>query len=341
MHFTVSQIAELVDGNIVGDKEHILTGIAGIEEASNTQLTFLKDDKNKEHKLLIETSKAGAFLLPENILAPGKNVIHVKNPLAAFAKILKVIETEKNPLKTGIHPTAVIAPSAKIGNDVFIGPLCVVEDNVVIKDKAYLQAQVYVGQNSLIGEKTFIYPQVIVREDISIGNNCIIHSGTVIGSDGYGFYFANGQHNKIPQVGTVVIEDNVEIGSNSTIDRATTGKTWIKKGTKIDNLVQIAHNVEVGENCLLVAQVGIAGSTKLGKGVVLAGQVGVADHVKIADGTQVGAQSGIKNDTKPGDILFGSPAQPIQDTLKQVSLIRRLPELFKEFKKIKEMTSHE
>jgi UDP-3-O-[3-hydroxymyristoyl] glucosamine N-acyltransferase len=217
-----------------------------------------------------------------------------------------------------------------------------VEDGAEIGDRAKLMGHVYVGARSRVGEDTLLYPNVVLREEVSVGKRCIVHAGAVLGSDGYGFYFAGGKHNKIPQVGTVVVEDDVEIGSCTTIDRATTGATIIRQGAKIDNLVQIAHNVEVGPHCLIVAQVGIAGSTKLGRGVVLAGQVGVADHAVIGDGAQVGAQSGIKGEVKPGEVLFGSPAQPVQETIRQGLLVRKLPELFRDMKKLKEsLTPHE
>jgi UDP-3-O-[3-hydroxymyristoyl] glucosamine N-acyltransferase len=267
-------------------------------------------------------------------------VVAVENPVAAFASVLNLVARERNVSHAaGIHPTAVISKTARIGKSAKIGPLCVVEDGAEIADGAVLIANVYVGPRVRVGKETIIYPQVVLREDTEIGARCIVHGGAVIGSDGFGYFFASGRHNKIPQVGNVVIEDDVEIGSCSTIDRATTGSTIVRKGAKIDNLVQVAHNVEVGAHSLLIAQVGIAGSSKLGPGVVLAGQVGVADHVNIGAGAQVGAQSGLKDDVEPGAVLFGSPAQPIADTIRQTLLIRRLPELFKDVKKLKESDS--
>ncbi len=209
------------------------------------------------------------------------------------------------------------------------------EDDATIEDNVCLKGQNYVGPRSKVGKDTLLYPQVVLREDVFIGQRCILHSGCIIGADGYGFFFENGKHNKIPQIGSVLIGDDVEIGACTTIDRATTGATIIRSGTKIDNLVQVAHNVDIGEHALLAAQVGIAGSTRLGKGVVLGGQVGVADHVNIADRTQVGGGAGVTKDTEPGSVLWGTPAQPLKNQLKEILYVRRLSELFKDLKKNK------
>lgn len=333
MKQTVNDIAALVGGRIAGEGNRVIEGAAGLEEATSKDITFLKSLKNIK---AMETTKAAAILVPENATANGKTLIYVKNPLASFARILEKIAEEKNPKKSaGIHPLAYVAPSAKVGNNVFIGPFCVVENDAEIGDGVTLQAQVYIGAKTKIGTNTHIYPQVVIRENIQIGARCLIHAGAMIGSDGYGFYFEEGKHNKIPQVGSVLIEDDVEIGSCTTIDRATTGATIIHKGTKIDNLVQIAHNVEIGAHSLIVAQVGIAGSSKLDEGVVLAGQVGVSDHIHIGKGAQIGGQSAVKDNVAPGAVLFGSPARPLHETMKQIILLRRLPELFNEVKKLK------
>ncbi len=337
MQLTVNQISQLVQGRVAGDGARLIRGVAGLEEAKNDDITFLKDAK---HQKKFASTNAGAVLVPAGTESHGKTVIEVANPQAAFVRVLEEIEKEKKTIRKGIHPQAFISPSAHIGSDVNIGPFCIVEDEAVVSDGATLIGHVYVGPRAKVGKNTLLYPHVVLREEVVVGERCIIHAGAVIGSDGYGFYFAKGKHNKIPQVGTVIIEDDVEIGSCTTIDRATTGATVIQHGTKIDNLVQIAHNVEVGPHSLLVAQSGVAGSSKLGGGVVLAGQVGVADHVTIGDGAQIGAQSGIKEDVKPGAVMFGSPAQPLQETIKQMLLVKRLPELFKEIKKLKELLVH-
>jgi len=336
MELTVEQIAQLVGGRVQGNASQVIRGAAGLQEATSQDIAFLKDASNTKVINDFGETKAGAVIVPTGTPKNGKTLVEVENPLAAFAKVLGLISEEKTHRPAGVHPQASVAKSAKIGKNVSIGPFCIVEDEAQIDDDCCLMGQVYVGRRSRLGGGSTLYPHVVVREEVTIGSRCIIHAGAVIGSDGYGFYFSQGRHNKIPQVGTVVVEDDVEIGSCSTIDRATTGATRIGRGTKIDNLVQVAHNVQVGPHCLLVAQVGIGGSTRIGTGVVLAGQVGVADHVTIGDGAQVGAQSGLKEDVPDKAVLFGSPAQPFQDTVRQMLLIRRLPELFKQVKELKE-----
>jgi len=335
MKMTIDQLAALVNGRVIGNGSGVIEGAAGLAEAKGSDASFVRDAKNAAVLKELAATAAGAVIVPEGVPANGKTYIEVKSPVAAFAALLKLIAVEKEIRRpAGVHASTVIAPSAKIGKGVLIGPFCVIEEDAVIGDNAKLIAQVYVGPRSKIGPETLLYPQVTLREDVNIGARCVLHAGVVIGGDGYGFYFADGRHNKIPQVGTVVVEDDVEIGAGSAIDRATTGRTVIKKGTKLDNLVHIAHNVEVGPHALLAAQVGIAGSTKIGKGVAMGGQVGVADHANVGDGVQIGAQSGVKGDVEAGAVLFGSPAQPIQETLRQIFLIRRLPELFKFMKSL-------
>ncbi len=336
MELTVKEIAERVRGHARGDAGTVIRGAAGIEEATKEDITFVRDAKNPAVLKSLSSTQAGAVIVPRGLASAGKTVVEVENPTAAFADVLGWLVREKRRIEPGIHPLAYVAKSAKISPSASVGPFCVVEEDAEIGDDTCLTAHVYVGARSRIGKNTLLYSHVTVREEISIGNGCILHPGAVIGSDGFGFYFAGGRHNKIPQIGTVIVEDNVEIGAGTTIDRATTGATILRTGTKIDNLVQVAHNVEVGPHAILVAQVGIAGSSKVGVGCVLAGQVGVADHVKIGDGAQVGAQSGIKDNVDPGAVLFGTPAQPIGDALRQTLLIRRLPELFKDVKNLKE-----
>ncbi len=337
MKLTSKQLATLVNGKISGDETIVIEGAAGLSEAKPSDASFVRDAKNAAALKALKNSAAGVVIVPEGFTANGKTIIEVKNPIGAFAVLLEQISCEKSEKHTrGVHATAVVDATAKIGKNVLIGPHCVVSAGATIGENTTLMAQVYVGTRSSIGADTLVYPQTVIREDVSIGNRCIIHAGAVIGSDGFGFYFANGKHNKIPQIGKVIIEDEVEIGSCTTIDRATTGKTWIRTGSKIDNLVQIAHNVEVGPLALLVAQVGIAGSSRIGQGAVLAGQVGVADHITIGAGAQVGAQSGLREDVPAGAVMFGTPAQPIQDTLRQTLLIRKLPDLFKDIKTLKE-----
>jgi UDP-3-O-[3-hydroxymyristoyl] glucosamine N-acyltransferase len=333
VNLTVKEIAEIVGGRVVGNDSLRITGAAGLGEAGPSDISFVKSAEVKKEK--IET-KAGAVLVNSTVVVEGSVNIHVENPLSAFSTLLSLIAKEKRPIKPGVHPSAIVSPSAVLGKSVSVGPLAIIEDGAILEDDVVVMGHAYVGQRSRIGKGTLLYPHVVVREEITIGARCILQVGCVIGSDGYGFYYANGKHNKIEQVGTVVLEDDVEIGAGAAIDRATTGKTVIGKGTKLDNLVHVAHNVTIGDHSLLAAQSGIAGSTKLGKLVVLGGQVGVGDHIVVGDGVQVGAQSGIKSNVESGEVLFGTPAQPLQETLKQILLVRKLPELFKDVKKIKQ-----
>lgn len=336
MNATVSDIARELKGTVKGNGGAVVRGAAGLAESADTDLSFLKDLKNADAVKLVASSKAAAVLVPRGFDAGNRTVIECDNPLAAFAQVLGMIARESAVRPEGIHPTAVIHATARIGADVRIGAHTIVEAGAVIGDRACLMGQNYVGARSRVGEDSFLYPQVVLREDVSIGKRCILHASAVIGSDGYGYFFAEGRHNKIPQIGTVIVEDDVEIGSCTTIDRATTGATRIGRGTKIDNLVQIAHNVQVGPLCLIVSQVGIAGSTTLGAGVVLAGQSGVADHMNIGDGVKCGARTGVNRDIPAGSTMWGSPAQSLTDELRQIALLRRLPDVVRDLKKLKE-----
>lgn len=324
MKLSVSEIAELVKGRVVGDAHKTLDGVSGLSEACESELSYLKDKNDKKSLQKFQTTKAGCVIVPTGLTHNGKTLIEVDHPMAAFTAVLNKIAQEKNSVKPGIHPQSVIDPSVKLGKDVSVGPFVVIEAGASIGDRVRLDAQCYIGARSSIGADSHLYPRVTIREDIKVGARCILHSGVVIGADGFGFYFSEGRHNKIPQIGNVVIEDDVEIGAGTTIDRATTGSTRIGRGSKIDNLVQIAHNVEIGDLSLIVAQVGIGGSSKIGKGVILAGQVGVADHISIGDGAQVGAQSGVKDDIEAKQIIWGTPAAPIQEKMREILVIKKL-----------------
>jgi UDP-3-O-[3-hydroxymyristoyl] glucosamine N-acyltransferase len=336
LQLTVSDIAAQVQGRVQGDGAAVIRGVAGLTEAGAADLAFVRDARNADAAEQFKQSKAGAVLVPKGFVSNGRTVIEVDNPIAAFAHVLGLVARETQHRPDGVSAGAHIDPSAKLGQNVRIGPGCVVEKDAVIGDGACLVAQVYVGARSRVGDNTVLYPQVVLREDVTVGRNCILHPGAVIGADGYGFFFAGGRHNKIPHVGGVRIEDDVEIGANTCVDRAMTGLTVVGRGTKIDNLVQVAHNVQIGPLCLLVSQAGVAGSSRLGTGVVLAGQVGVADHVTIGDGAKLGAQSGVAKDVPAGQEYFGAPAQPVGDAMRQLLSLRRLPELLREFKKLKE-----
>ncbi len=263
-------------------------------------------------------TQAGVILVPRQISCPGKTLIRVDNPSLSFTQVVNHLLKDAPDYKPhGIHPTAVIAPGAKLAPGVAVGAHTVIEDGAVIAEGCVIYANCYVGHEAHLGKDCLIYPQVVLREKVSLGNRVIIHSGTVIGSDGFGYVTVDGKHMKIPQVGTVLIEDDVEIGANVTIDRARFDKTIIGEGTKIDNLVQIAHNVTIGKHCLVVAQSGIAGSTKIGNYVILAAQAGLVGHIEIGDGAVVAAQSGVSKSIKAGEQVFGSPAQPIKEALQE------------------------
>ncbi|HXX56458.1 MAG TPA: UDP-3-O-(3-hydroxymyristoyl)glucosamine N-acyltransferase [Thermodesulfovibrionales bacterium] len=325
----LGEIATRLGGEAKGDPETDILGVAGIHDVEEGEITFLSDRR------LIEAcarSKASCVLVGEFIPELRKPQIIVKNPQLAFAELLALFH--RKPVKrTGISTLASVSARATIGPDVSVGPFAYIADGAVIGRNTVISPGVFIGDDAVIGDDCIIYPHVTVREKAKIGNRVIIHAGSVIGSDGFGYVLEDGRHHKIPQVGGVVIGDDVEIGANVTIDRATTGDTIIGSGTKIDNLVQIAHNVKIGESSIIVAQVGIAGSSEIGNFVVLGGQVGVPDHVRISDGTMVGAQSGVLGDLDKG-IYSGSPAIPHRDFLKAAALFARLPEINKRLREL-------
>jgi len=332
-----SEIAAAVRGSIEGSGDIRIDGVAGLDEATEHHISFFHNPKYSD---LLKKTKAGAVIIPNRTnglkLPSGKTLIRVPNPPLAFAHVLSLFERPlvQHPAP-GIHPQAVIDPTAEIGSNVTIGARAVIERGVRIGAGTIIYSGCYIGAHSGIGPHGLIYPNVVLREYTQIGARVIIQPGAVLGSDGYGFATHEGKHHKIPQIGKVVIEDDVEIGANVTIDRATTGETRIGAGTKIDNLVHIAHNVQIGKNCLIVAQVGISGSTKIGNQVILAGQVGIIGHLHIGDNAVIAAQSGIMNDVKPGAMLFGSPARPHKEAIKLQAIYSKLPEIYDVIKKLK------
>ncbi len=327
------EIAEIVSGKVVGDPEVEVSGISGIKEAVEGDVTFLANEK---YAHLLETTKASVIITSPSMKLPetDKTLILTDNPSLAFARLVEHWFPQEVDHPKGIHPTAIIGENVKLGKNVAIGAYVVIEKNVEIGDDTIIYAGTYIGHDTKIGSGCLIYPNVSIRERITIGNRVIIHSGTVIGSDGFGFATVKGVHHRIPQIGTVVIEDDVEIGANVTIDRARFDKTLIGKGTKIDNLVQIAHNVIIGENAIIVAQTGISGSTVIGNGVILAGQTGVVGHISIGDGAIVGAQSGVTKSVPPGSVVLGSPARPISLAKRIIASIPSLPDIKKTVEKL-------
>lgn len=319
----LKQLAEQLGAKLVGDGEIEIKAVRGINEASEGDITFVKDIK----RLNIQDLKASAIIVPEPVDKLDKAQLIMENPLYGFARALEIFYSKPYKPK-GIMQGAIVTASAEIHPTATVYPNAVIDERVKIGPETVVYPGVYIGEDTEIGAKCIIYPNVTIRERIKIGSRVIIHPGTVIGSDGYGYVMHKGIHYKIPQLGTVKIEDDVEIGACVTIDRATTGETVIGQGTKIDNLVQIAHNVRIGKHCLIVAQVGIAGSSRLGNYVTLAGQVGVADHVEIADGTIVAAQSGVMSNLQKGTYM-GTPVMPHVQFFRIQALLRKLPEIYK------------
>ena len=328
MEFTARTIAGFLKGEIEGNPDAIVNTVAKIEEGHQGALSFLANPKYEQY---LYTTKSSIVLVNKSFVPSAKieaTLIKVDNAYDAFATLLRLID-QARPRKKGIHPTAIIESTATIGQDVFIGPYAYIGENCKVGDGCSIHPHVFIGDNTQIGRNCTLNPGVKIYHDSVIGENCVIHAGTIIGSDGFGFApQSESEFMKIPQIGNVVIEDNVEIGANVAIDRATMGSTIIHKGVKIDNLIQIGHNVEIGENTVMAGQVGIAGSTKVGKNCMFAGQVGIAGHLKIADGTKIGAQSGVPgNVRKENSILTGYPAIDHKEFLRSSVIFRKLPEL--------------
>ena len=331
MTLTLKQLANLSDGELVGDSTLKITGAASLGEATPGEISFFT---NRKYIGLLRKTRASAIFVPPDFAEPVNAAqIRVSNPTKAFEQV--VLKFAPNPITfaPGIHPSAIVDPSVQLGERVSIQPLAVIEAGAKIGDDTIIGAGSYVGHGTIIGSACHIYPHVTIRERSRIGSRVIIHSGAVIGADGFGFEMVDGRHQKIQQLGIVQIDDDVEIGANTTVDRARFGRTWIQQGVKIDNLVQIAHNVVIGKNSIIVAQTGISGSTRVGERVMMGGQVGIVGHLEIGDGTAIGAQSGISKST-PGGAWFGSPAVPLAEAKQQIAWIHRLGKLFARVKEI-------
>jgi len=330
LEFTAQQIAEWTKGTIEGDQNVTVSKLAKIEEAEADALAFLA---NKKYESYLYKTNAGIVLVSKdlNIKATvNSTIIRVDDPYRSFTLLLQEVEKWMRPqARKGVHPTAIIDDSVEIPETAYVGPYVIIEQNAKIGDHVQLLGHNYIGENAKIGKNTKLYAQVTVYDACEIGNNCIIHSGTVIGSDGFGFApNKDGSFIKVPQIGNVQIGDHVEIGANTSIDRATMGATKIGNHTKLDNLIQIAHNVEVGESTVIAAQTGVSGSTKIGKYCMIGGQVGIVGHINVANGTKINAQSGVsKSVKKENTALNGTPADDYRATLKSQVLFRRLPEL--------------
>ncbi len=330
MEKKLSEIAEFLNGVIVGDEDVFIHDIKGIDEAGEGDLTFIA---NPQYRKKLETTGASAVLVSSRIKSSNKNLVVVKDPYAALAKILGLFYPEQpDPLK--ISEKAFISDGAEIAEDAIIYPGAYVGRRAIIESGVALYPGVFVGNDAVIGENSILYPNVSVYRRCIIGKRVILHAGVVVGSDGFGFANPGRENLKIPQVGIVRIDDDVEIGANVTVDRGTFGETWIKKGVKTDNLVQIGHNVVIGENSVIVAQVGISGSTKLGRSVILGGQAGLAGHISIGDNVMVGGQSAVIEDVPPDQVVSGTYQMPHRTWLRTQACLPKLPEMRKTIKSL-------
>lgn len=329
MEFSAKQIAEYIQGIVIGDEEATVHTFAKIEEGIPGALSFLSNPKYTHY---IYDTKSSIVLVNKDF-QPERDIqatlIKVDNAYESLAKLMTLYEMSK-PKKSGIDPLASIAASAKIGENVYIGAFACIEEGAEIGDNTYIHPHVTVGCNAKVGNNTILYPQVTIYHDCRVGNQCIIHAGAVIGADGFGFAPGAEGYEKIPQIGIAIIEDNVEIGANTCIDRSTMGATIVHKGAKLDNLIQVAHNVEIGSHTVMASQVGIAGSTKIGEWCMFGGQVGVAGHIQIGDHVNVGAQSGIPGNTKSGSSLMGYPAIEPKQFARSSAVFKKLPDMYSE-----------
>ncbi|MBA3543203.1 MAG: UDP-3-O-(3-hydroxymyristoyl)glucosamine N-acyltransferase [Chthoniobacterales bacterium] len=333
MNLKLQELAKMCGGSIAGEAGCEITGAASLAEATPGEITFYG---NPRYLAAFRKTRASAAFVPldfeEQIVS---SQIRVEDPTKAFEQVVLRFAPRPITFPAGVHPSAVIAPEASLGKDVSIGACVVVEAGSRIGDGTRLGAHSYIGHETTIGSGCLIYPNVTIRERTRIGERVIIHSGTVIGSDGFGFEMAAGGHKKVPQIGIVQIDNDVEIGANTTIDRARFGRTWIQEGVKIDNLVQIAHNVVIGKHSIIVAQVGIAGSVRIGSGVVIGGQAGIIGHIEIDDGTLIGAQSGVSKSLH-GGTWWATPTVPLKEAKQQLAWVRRLGKLFERVKALEE-----
>lgn len=345
MEFSAQQIAGILNGEIVGNPEVSVSGLSKIEEGREGTLSFLANPKYEEYIY----STGSSICIVNNSFVPSKDLpkqltlVKVDDAYACFAKLLEFYDQMRKK-QPRIETPSYVSTLASIGEDLYLGAFSYIGDGAVIGNNVVIYPNSYIGENVEIGDGTTIHPGVAIYADCKIGKNCVIHAGVKIGSDGFGFApNEKGEFQKVPQIGNVIVEDDVEIGSNSTIDRATLGSTIIRKGVKLDNLVHIAHNVEIGRNTAMAAQVGVAGSAKIGENVMVGGQAGISGHLHIADGTKIVAQSGIPSTVKKADTLMGSPGIPLEDYKKSYFGFRKLPFILNKLqeleKKIKELTN--
>ncbi len=335
----VYEIAQLLGGELYGDGNHEICSVADLENASSSELAFAEGEQALQQAA---ASQAGCILIPEGASLRGHTLIRVKHPKLAFIYAANALCPSKL-AASGIHPTAVISPTASLPPSASIGPYVTIEDYATMGERSVLAAGVSIGAGVKIGSDCTLYPGVRVYPGAQIGSRVTLHAGVVIGGDGFGYVFAEGRHHKFPQLGKVIIEDDVEIGCNTTIDRGSLGSTVIGSGTKIDNLVQIAHNVHIGRHGIIAAQTGISGSTEIGDYVIIGGQVGIGDHVRIEDGAVIGSQAGILPGKviRKGSVLWGTPARPLSEIKKLYAYFSHLPDLAQKVKELSRRTSKE
>jgi UDP-3-O-[3-hydroxymyristoyl] glucosamine N-acyltransferase len=334
MEKTVGEIASLIGGRTIGDSQFVVTGVASHESAGPTDITFMDSDRQAAKAW---RSPAGCLIVPETVVSGAKPLIQVKHPKLAFATVVELFHPAKRPAP-GIHPSAIVADGVPVGEEVTIGPHAVIETGVRIGRRSVVGAGVYIGENCTIGDDCTIYPNVTLYANVSLGARVIVHAGSVLGSDGFGYINVEGVYHKFPQIGRLIIEDDVEIGSNVSVDRGALDATIIRQGTKIDNLTQVAHNVFIGEHCVLAAQVGIAGSSRIERRAVIGGQAGFGDHVTIGEGAVIGGQAGILpgKHIHPGEFVWGTPARPMSEFKEQYAHIARLPRLKRDIEQLKQ-----
>lgn len=347
MQFTAKQIADMVGGKVEGNPDALVNSFCKIEEGKEGAISFLSNPKYTHY---IYETKSSVVLVNEDLVLDhpvDTTLIRVANAYETVAKLLQVYESMK-PRKKGIDPLAFISPKAKIGNDCYVGPFAFIGDDVELGDNCQVFPHAYIGEGVKVGMGCTLYPGATIYHGCKIGNNVILHAGSVVGADGFGFAPGPDGYDKIPQIGIVTIEDNVEIGANTCIDRSTMGSTYVRKGVKLDNLVQIAHNTDIGANTVMSAQVGVAGSTKVGQWCMLGGQAGLAGHITVGNKVNIGAQAGVMGNQKDGLTLIGSPTQEPRAFFREVALTRRLPEmqqqlkeLQKEIKELKKKMEHD
>jgi len=329
---SVNEIAKIIGGTVSGDGERLINKVANIENAEEGDISFVS---SKKYTNFIESTRASCIIIGQNVDSQGKTVILVESPYSALPKLLSSLYDTKKSLPTGVSNLAFIGKDAIIEDGASILPFTYIGNRCKIGRGTVVHTGVYIGDDTTVGENSYISPNVSIYHETKIGNNVTIHSGTVVGCDGFGYVQESDKSTKIPQVGNVIIEDDVEIGANVDIDRATIGSTRIGKGSKIDNLVQIAHNVEIGEGCVIISQVGISGSTKLGKRVFLGGQVGVVGHISIGDFSKVAAKSGISKSIPKNSVWGGEIGQPIMKWKRSRAAVKRVPEIQSEIKELK------